>query len=382
MKRHSTFALVATMLAAAPVLTACGDEDNTFDPTEADAKERALAAANAQFVNETVLPTYAGLADATEEMIGALERFAARRTQADLDEAAALWRQSRQYWEWSEAFLFGAASGYGIDPHIDTWPFDVAQFDNFLGKYHPATSAADAAAIDEIVATGQNLTGFHAVEYLLFRQGSVRPAAELSADEAYFCRSAARDLYRSACRLLVAWGGEASAERMALLEDAEMVPEDDFGAEFRNAGRAGSRWATVTLAAIQMVEGCRSIVDEVAHAKIGAPATGEDVHYIESPHAYNSIQDFYDNLLSCRHVLCGGLGRTAPAAGSLMAYALAAHPAEAAATEAALVEALAAIRAMKAPFVLHYNDPSARTAIAKTEALDDALAALQKALED
>ena len=383
MKKFFKYAMMLAAVAAMPVFTACDDDDD--DKNTDEAKETALAAANKQFVNETVIPTYKGLADATEELIGAIEAFDASRSQADLNKVAELWKSSRQYWEWSEAFLFGAASGYGIDPHIDTWPFDVSQFDNFMSKYNPSGNDADAEAIDHIIATSQNLTGFHAVEYLIYRNGSVRNAADLTDDEVYFCISAAGDLYLSACRLEVAWAGTAKQSRLDLLEEEELEPEDDFGEELINAGNAGSRWKTVTLASIQIIEGCRSIIDEVGNSKIGSAANGEDVSYIESPHAYNSIQDFYDNIMSCKHALYGGLTQsgTTPAQGSLMAYAVANHPTEAAAAEAALEAALAAIKpGMKAPFVLYYSDPSAKAAMAALDALDAALGDLQDALED
>ena len=43
-------------------------------------------------------------------------------TQAALDQACANWTVARANWENTEAFLFGAADVYSIDPHTDTWP--------------------------------------------------------------------------------------------------------------------------------------------------------------------------------------------------------------------------------------------------------------------
>ena len=40
-------------------------------------------------------------------------------------QSESLFLQARQSWEESEAFLYGAATDFGIDPHIDTWPLDV-----------------------------------------------------------------------------------------------------------------------------------------------------------------------------------------------------------------------------------------------------------------
>ena len=45
-------------------------------------------------------------------------------TQTALDAACNQWKVARADWERSEAFLFGAADKYSIDPHTDTWPVD------------------------------------------------------------------------------------------------------------------------------------------------------------------------------------------------------------------------------------------------------------------
>ena len=366
--------------------TACSDDDddnNGNDNNNNSAKTTALTAVNQQFVNQTAIATYKGLADACETLLSQVESM---NSQSSLNAVCNQWKTARQYWEWSEAFLFGAASGYAIDPHIDTWPFDVTQFNNVMSKFHPATDEDDADAVDHMVATTQNFTGFHALEYIIFRNGQPRTFSDLTDDEIYFAGSVAADLYLSACRLEAAWAGtdNVKASRQELLEEEELEPEDNFGEELSTAGQAGSRWKTATLGAIQIIEGCQDIIGEVADSKIGAAYTGDDVDYIESPHAYNSIQDFYDNIESCKHALYGGLtvSGTTPASGSLMAYCQTNYASQASAAMTALENALAKIKAMKAPFVLNYTDASCGVAIEALHALDEALDDLKDALED
>lgn len=367
---------MAIMATVAFTATSCSDDDDNNAGPDTDVKTVFLSKTNENFVNLTVVPTYTGLMETSENLFDALCEL---NTQADVNKACELWKSARQYWEWSEAFLFGAASSYGIDPHIDTWPFDRKAFDNYMAKYHPATNEGDAEIMEEAIATGQNLTGFHAVEYLLFRDGKPRNISDMTEDEKWFCQAASADLYLNSIRLVAAWGGKLSEDQQTILEDAEMEPEDNFGEEFINAGKSGSRYKTVRGASVQIIEGCQDIIDEVAHAKIGAPHTGEDINYIESPHAYNSIQDFYDNTLSCVHALYGGLGQSKSySATSLMAYAMAYHPTEAAAVKGAAEEALAKVNLMKKPFVLYYTDATAGNAIEALEAFDDALDALKQ----
>ena len=378
---------VAMMVATSSSFVAC-DDDDSKTPSDA-AQNIALATVNANYVNNVIIPTYSSLADASESLVASLRTFEQSSKQSDLAVAGKAWIEARKYWEWSEAFLFGAASGYSIDPHIDTWPFDKTAFDNYMAKYHPSTVESDADLLSEAIATGQNLTGFHAVEYLIFREGKIRNASDMSADEIWFAVEAAADLYHNSCKLLAAWQGSVSAERQQLLDEAEFEP-DNFGYEFINAGQPGSRWNSVSLASIQIIEGAQDIVGEVSEGKIGAAHTGEDVNYIESPHAYNSIVDFYDNILSVKHALYGSLttdnivDAAKASAGSLMAYAYATHPNEAQALSAALEKALDEIdgptNGMKHPFVINYADDSAQEAMDALDALDAALDALKSVM--
>ncbi len=364
---------VAMMATVAMSVTSCDDDDND---DELSAKEKTLQVVNSNFVENTLQPTYEGLVEATGKMIENIEA-------KDYAAAATSWKEARKYWEWSEAFLFGAASTYGIDPHIDTWPFEAASFENYMSRYNPATNESDAALLEEAIATGRNLTGFHAVEYLLFRNGAVR--TNLTDDEAWFAQAAAEDLYLNACKLVSAWNGDLTKDQEALLEEAEFEA-DAFGDEFKDAGFAGSRWKTVTAATVEIIEGCQKIIDEVAHSKIGAPYTGEDETYIESPHAYNSITDFYDNIMSVKNSLYGltpsdnNKGITAPAVGSLITYSLVSAPTQTAKVTAALEAALLAIDNMPKPFVQNYKDAKVGLAIEALEALNSTLNDLKNAI--
>lgn len=299
-------------------------------------------------------------------------------------QAGNYWKAARQDWEWSEAFLFGAAGDYAIDPHIDTWPFNKTQFDSYMSKYHPATNETDAEIIDEAIATGQNLTGFHAVEYLIYREGQSRSINDITDDEAYFAQSAAQDLYLNALKLVSAWGGNVTDDEQALLDEVEFESKD-YGEEFKNAGQPGSSYSTVTLATRQIITGANTIIGEVRDSKIGAPHTGEDVNYIESPHAYNSIQDFYDNIMSCKHALYGGytVSGTTPTATSLIGVCLQVSQLRAAAedVQVKLEAALTAINNMKKPFVLNYLDASAGDAMEALDELETSLNELDTLIE-
>lgn len=374
MKTNKLFA-ISMMALAALSFSACKPNTEVTDPTK-NSLETAMETTHGQFVEKTVLPTYRGLADACAALNEKLEGFTSASSDADLKVICDEWVVARQYWEWSEAFLFGPATTYSIDPHIDTWPFNETTFNNLLSKYHPATNELDAETINEAIAFTQNLTGFHALEYLIFRNGTQRKVSDLTADEIYFAQAVAADLQLASIKLVSAWGGEISAAEQAILDEAEWEAERNYGEYFKSE--------TGTAAAVAIIEGARDIIGEVNEMKIGAPHTGADTKYIESPHAYNSIQDFYDNILSCQHALYGALNATAPLEGSLIANTQANSllKDQTAKVVEALNNSLAKIKAMKAPFVTFYEDASAGEAMEALGVLDDELKSLEDLIQN
>ncbi len=377
MKKFFNYSLVAlSVLALSMSAVSCDENEGQSEALKA--LEAKFKTVNSDFVEKTVKPTYRALADNDKLLVEQLNNL---KSDEDVAKAGDYWKAARQDWEWSEAFLFGPAGDFGIDPHTDTWPFNRKQFDNYMAKYHPATNEEDAALIDDAIATGQNLTGFHAVEYLIFREGQSRKFADMTADEIYFAKSAAQDLYLSSLKLVSAWGGDVTDEEQALLDEVEFESKD-YGEDFKNAGTAGSSYSTISLAARQIISGAQDIIGEVRDSKIGSPATGADVNYIESPHAYNSIQDFYDNIMSCKHSLYGGwtVSGVTPESKSLIGVCLDIDEFKAAAekVESKMENALTAVNNMKKPFVLYYSDQSAKDAMSALDELDSALSALDE----
>ncbi|KIP54870.1 imelysin family protein [Prevotella pectinovora] len=377
--------MFAAALAFTMGFTSCSDDDN--DEQDVTFSSSELKEVNADYVDNTVVATYRNLADYNKQLVADLN---AMSDDAGVAKACETWKQSRKWWEFSEAFLFGAAGDYAIDPHTDTWPFDRTQFDKYMSLYKNAKLGEEGFenetnTINEAIATGQNLTGFHAVEYLIFREGQPRHFADMTANEIYFAKTAAQDLYLSSLKLVSAWGGKVSDDEQALLDEVEFASSINYGENFKNAGNAGSTYSTVVLASKEIIAGANDIIGEVRDSKIGAPATGEDVNYIESPHAHNSIQDFYDNIMSVKHALYGGctVDGTTPEAKSLIGICLKNDKTKAAAQNVMtnLENALSKISSMKKPFVLYYTDQSAKDAMEALDGLEESLNALDKLLD-
>ena len=379
--------MCATALTFTMGFTSCSDDDNDEHIGVFTANE--LKEVNSSYVDNTVVETYRNLANYNKQLVADIN---AMSDDAGVAKACETWKLSRKWWEFSEAFLFGAAGDYAIDPHTDTWPFDRTQFDFYMNKYANNVLGGEGSdnekatkIIDDAITTGTNLTGFHAVEYLFFREGQPRHFADMTANEIYFAKSAAQDLYVSSLKLVSAWGGEVSADEQALLDEVEFASAINYGENFKNAGNAGSTYSTVLLASKEIIAGANDIIGEVRDSKIGAPATGEDVNYIESPHAYNSIQDFYDNIMSVKHALYGGctVDGTTPQAKSLIGVCLNNDKTKAAAQNVMtnLENALSKISSMKKPFVLNYTDQSAKDAMEALDGLENSLNALNDLLD-
>ena len=314
-------------------------------------------------------------------------------SQAALDQACKDWKVARANWENTEAFLFGAADVYSIDPHTDTWPVAANDLADVLRDEKAMSN------LDNFIKTANaGILGYHGLEYVLFRQGQSRKIEQITNLEYDYICAVAKDLYQATATLEAAWDSkESNAERLKIAKDyvaTHLAIDDDgnqegqlesfqnFGKAFKNPGTGD--WATALEATLEIISGCQDIIGEVGDSKIGLPYTGEDATYIESPYAYNSIIDFYDNIQSCKNALYGQMDATTPNEKSLIYFCKNAGNATLAAQAnnvvAKLDAALAKIKAMKAPFALYYSDASCKTAIDALGELDDALGAMAETL--
>ena len=314
-------------------------------------------------------------------------------SQEALNQACADWKVARANWENTEAFLFGAADVYSIDPHTDTWPVAA----NDLAQVLRDTKAM--ANLDNFIKTANaGILGYHGLEYVLFRQGQPRKIDQITNLEYDYICAVAKDLYHATATLEAAWDSkESNAERQKIGKEyvaTHLAIDDDgnqegtldafqnFGKAFKNPGTGD--WATALEASLEIISGCQDIIGEVGKSKIGLPYTGKDANYIESPYAYNSIIDFYDNIISCKNALYGQMGATTPNEKSLIYFCKnagnATLTAQANNVTAKLDAALAKIKAMKAPFALYYNDASCKVAIDALGELDEALGLMAETL--
>lgn len=381
----STYMVLSTMLAFN--FSSCKDDNGSGSDGIDTEKDKAFQAITTQFVNHTVITTYKSLADKTDALVERLQALKENKTDANVKSTCEIFLEARAQWELSEAFLFGAATDFGIDPHIDSWPLDVTILLNELkNQEHLEFMAAEDGDKWAGAKLGPELLGFHGIEYIIFKNGQPKPATEISDNEMTYAVAVSGDLRNKCFQLEAAWAGEngTTAGRYSKVVDdlEERVTvnggEYSYGDNMLNAGQAGSTYKTWTAAAQQIIDGCKTIADEVGASKIGKPHTGADKTYIESPYSHNSITDFYDNIKSIENAYMGGVENER---GSSLHDYLAKENADLdKKVTSAITNALTKIKAMKAPFVLNYTDASCQEAMDACKTLDDVLTAAKAEL--
>ena len=274
-------------------------------------------------VSNVIVPTYAKLADDVEDLEKTLNGLTVSTiTQTQINKACEDFKSARENWERSEAFLMGAASDFDIDPTIDSWPLNRSLLLSYFQGGMKPEMLEDATIL-----------GFHALEFILFRNGQPRKVAEFQGNDTYknfekitgaqelkYAQTISTLLKQRCFQLQVAWEGEKNASRVSVVKAAGLDYTTEAGLSYGDnlilAGQENSKSTFTSLEdAIAQVlsddEGsCVGIANEVGTAKIANPFAAGDISYVESPYSYNSITDFQDNIRSIRNVGYGSTNGT------------------------------------------------------------------------
>ena len=395
MKNNYLKMLAIVALGAA--FAACNKDNPTENGLTENQKKMASVVEN--YVPNVVYGTYKALADETENLYDALDAASQKGvnalTQSDIDAICATFLNARKYWEQSEAFLYGPATTFGIDPHIDTWPLDVEALATALSNADQVAMLEGEEGIGYAGAKlGQELLGFHGIEFIIFREGKNRTATALQAqetDEAFakynvtgeqelvYATAVAGDLRDNCYRLYASWNPNAEKKYTDRMEEIEAETEINgkvYGANILGAAKLGSSFETwEEVLSTVLIGGCSNICAEVADVKMGNAHSGEDINYIESPYSEKSFQDFIDNILSIQNTLYGGREASAPAANSILTLLKDLGYSDASTIQTKMDAAIKALKdcQAKGAFVKIYADSSVQTAMDAVSALDEQL---------
>ena len=421
MKRIFKFA----MLFAAGMMTmgmvSCSSDDDKNDCVDvAKEQNEAIEALTKQYLSDVVYPTYTNLANESESLyskISALKTKLKAGTavnQSEIDDICTSYKNARKFWEQSEAFLYGAASDFEIDPHIDTWPLDVPTLGEDLADDAKIARLDAAGGIEyaRTSLTAENL-GFHGIEFIFFRDGKNRSAAFFNNDEketdgditakgdvtakeeVIFATAVAGDLRDKCFQLEVAWNPNTSSAHKSRVAECAKTSDDFETTVSKNSLTYGENMLAVNAGNSTynswkkvveeiLVGGCSNICAEVADQKMGqayraATGTGDaedDPNYIESPFSHNSFTDFYGNIMSIQNALYNNVEGTSATNSSVMSYLKKYNANEAATLQAKLSAALTALQACQNSGKSFVEAPGAtyvKTAMDAIDELDDEL---------
>lgn len=351
-------AMMALAMVATMGTTACSDDNDGPSQSQVEAqKVKEMSTLTEKYVNDVVYDTYDKLADASEKLYDEVEAMrsslaAGTLTQTQIDQTCATFLAARAWWEKSEAWLYGPAENWGIDPHIDTWPLSRPGLATFL-RENKNTTFAQGFDINEAIVTVSNNNyedswlGFHGLEFVLFRGGKNRTVKDFQglesasefagsgvdgALELDFAWAVAGDLRDHTYRLEVNWNENAPQARKDRVQARgwSLMDEPGYYTGYALTHPASGMPYTSARGAISTIlnSGCMNIAQEVADQKMGqvwrtatGQGTAEDSQdYIESPYSHKSFQDFYDNIISIKNALYGNIEKPNYEEHSIMSY--------------------------------------------------------------
>lgn len=411
---------LAMLFVAAGIMTtsmvSCSSDDENDTPVNVTKEQNeAIEALVKQYLNDVVYSTYTNLANESENLYNKISALKVKLkagttvSQSEIDAICTSYKTARKYWEQSEAFLYGAASDFEIDPHIDTWPLDVPTLGEDLTDDAKIArlDAADGIEYARTSLTAENL-GFHGIEFIFFRDGKNRSAAFFNNDEkesdsditakgdvtgkeeVIFATAVAGDLRDKCFQLEVAWNPNANAAHKSRVAECAKTSDDFETKVSKNGLTYGENLIAVNTGNSTynswkkvmeeiLVGGCSNICAEVADQKMGqayraATGTGDsddDPNYIESPYSHNSFTDFYGNIMSIQNALYNNVEGTSATNSSVMSYLMKYNPTEASALQTKLTAALAALQACQNSGKSFVENPGATCVKTAMEAIGE-----------
>lgn len=374
MKKIQNFVMAFLLGAMTIGFTACSSDNGgneKFDlpdvgqaTTSINSSDKEMQKVAKNYVQEVVYPTYQALASNARTLYSAAQTLyksaeAGTMTQDEINAACEAFKNTRQEWERSEAFLFGSATDNQLDPHIDSWPLDRDELEKALKNETLIAgfkSENPAKFVSEHNTEFQSVLGFHGMEFVLFRNGAHRTVEALKTndtdegvtsvrgiDELAFLQAVAADVRNITALLEFTWmGSAASNETKAILsgEGSYVFSKLRYNGLASNgtmcfgqfllspSSNTGYQSWQGTMNQI-FVGGCSNICAEVADQKLGQAyrvATGQDnptedsKDYIESPYSHRSFIDYQDNIYSIKNSLYGtrDINATTPAENSML----------------------------------------------------------------
>jgi len=263
------------------VTAGCSDNSTGSQGIDYDASE--------MLQNEShnvIVQTYLDLDKNARNLVSAVKTLQENPTKDNLDTAQNQWRNTREPWESSEAFLIGPVEDEQIDPHIDTWPLNNTDLDNVMNSHDELTE-------DYVANLQNNLKGFHTIEYLLFGSSNDKMIDDFTPRQFDYLVAAAKCLKNNTDHLVTIWQSGGGGYN------------NPYVNALANAGNGSNIYTSSKKALETLISGMEGIADEVGNSKINDPYSQKDTSKVESQFSFNSKTDFQNNLRSIVHIYTG-----------------------------------------------------------------------------
>ena len=346
--------------ALALAVTACGGSSSSDDTFTYDATDLI-----SNLTENVIVAGYYDLDSKAGDLIDALAVLQTNQSDTTLLAAQEAWKAARQPWEQGEAHIFGPVDSLEIDPHLDSWPLNTNDMATLVNQASPDFSSLN-----------DDIQGFHAMEYLLFGDGTTTNtrAADLSPNELAYLAALSQAFEGYTDDLYQAW--QTSFESGEAYKTYLLTPGNEY-------------YATNLAVMDELINGMIGIVDEVANGKIADPfgtsAGNADTSLVESQYSWNSLTDFANNIRGVQNVYLGEFSTNSDQQG-IVDFVAAADTELASRIEEEIEAAIEAIETIGAdgsaagmPFRAAISDTDGRVRI---QAAIDALHTLYDSLHD
>lgn len=268
--------LLTTMIMTTAIITSAALADNYT----ANFAEFAEVVNN--LTDNIVMSNYNYMEETAKKLVETTKELQADVTIANLRRAQEAWREFRIGFEVAEAHLFGPVVSLGVDPALDSWPLDTEQM-AFSANIAKGIEGKDLEKF--VTSLNENVTGYHAVEYVLFGEENNKKPEDFTETELAYLVLLANIIEEKSVELKTAW-----------LEETE-----DAGAAYAPLIKASADgndvYADTKSALEEYVSGMITIVDEVGTGKLIDPM-GDSIStanpmLVESQYSWNSSTDFF-----------------------------------------------------------------------------------------
>ncbi|MCE2616742.1 MAG: imelysin family protein [Phocaeicola sp.] len=315
-----------------------------------------------QVVDATINPIHDKLMTKVDELFVQLTLMKKDKTQDNVNKACSIFLEARALYELTEAFQLGPNSFNSVDANINSWPMDYDEYNNHVANGGQTIDKDGAMNID---ALSSSVKGFHAIEYVLFREGKNRNINDITDIEMSYALGVSHYICDEFSVVVKGWNSG----------------DKPFKQNFYSIGQSNSIYKTVKAASEAILigdSGCAGISDEIAYIKLGEPYNKNSYHYIESPHSYTSIEDLEYNLQGIECIWYGGYDNLRNENKSFHAWFIKKNIEICKLVEDAIENAKVEIKKIPAPFVYNYNNSQVGNAI---NACNNLTEALEKAIE-